>query len=671
MAFFFSTNLNAGNKIEVSLEQIVEMRSVSSAKVSPNGKYIAHTLLVPRNVYVDKGGKSYVELYVSNPQGEMRRFISGKKRLGSIAWGPDSQFIYFIAQRGENKFASVYKIAIDGGEAELVVEALNDISDFSINHDSSGLTYIAKPKKKTAKEELEKKGFKANVYEESKERASAYFVNLVDRTKPHMMLDLDEHILSIDYHPTKNQLLMRTAPTPHVDDKYVASQYRIVEQDGLKRIAFKTEGKLSSAEWSPNGRYVAMIGAEDRHDPASGRLFVAESKSGDIVEVNKGYSGHVRDLQWLSEYQLAFLGHIGTKSEVAVINIDSGSINQHIKPGEQVLTAIHADNSGKFIVGVASSSSYPKEVVNISNKSVVRVSHSNKWLDSVELPKQETINYIARDGVKLQGVLIYPQDYSKRKKYPLIMMVHGGPESHVSDGWLDKYTYPIKYAASQGFAVFLPNYRGSTARGVEFSKMGQADYAGAEFDDLVDAITHLSNIGLVDKKRVGITGGSYGGYASAWAATALSEHFAASVMFVGISNQLSKFGTTDIPKEMHNVHARNYPWDKWQWMLERSPIYHTDKANTPILILHGKKDTRVHPSQSMELYRYIKTRTDTPARLVFYPNEAHGNKKSAAQLDYSMRLMRWMEFYLKGKKKGKKMPPYELEHVGFPEKIAK
>jgi len=235
----------------------------------------------------------------------------------------------------------------------------------------------------------------------------------------------------------------------------------------------------------------------------------------------------------------------------------------------------------------------------------------------------------------------------------------------VSDGWLDKYSYPIKYAAANGFAVFLPNYRGSTGRGVEFSKLGQADYAGGEFNDLVDAITHLSNMGVVDKKRVGITGGSYGGYASAWAATALSEHFAASVMFVGISNQLSKFGTTDIPKEMHNVHARNYPWEKWQWMLERSPIYHTDKAKTPILIMHGDSDTRVHPSQSMELYRYIKTRTDTPVRLVFYPDEGHGNKKTAAQLDYSMRLMRWMEFYLKGNKKKGEKPEYKIDHSKF------
>ncbi|MDH5434353.1 MAG: prolyl oligopeptidase family serine peptidase, partial [Gammaproteobacteria bacterium] len=94
-----------------------------------------------------------------------------------------------------------------------------------------------------------------------------------------------------------------------------------------------------------------------------------------------------------------------------------------------------------------------------------------------------------------------------------------------------------------------------------------------------------------------------------------------------------------------------------------------DKAKTPILIMHGDSDTRVHPSQSMELYRYIKTRTETPVRLVFYPGEPHGNRKASAQLDYSMRLMRWMEFYLKGRNNSDKMPPYEIDHKAVLEKI--
>jgi dipeptidyl aminopeptidase/acylaminoacyl peptidase len=214
--------------------------------------------------------------------------------------------------------------------------------------------------------------------------------------------------------------------------------------------------------------------------------------------------------------------------------------------------------------------------------------------------------------------------------------------------------------AGRGFAVFYPNYRGSTGRGVAFSKLDQGDAAGAEFDDLVDGVDHLVEMGLVDRDRVGITGGSYGGFASAWGATYYSERYAAAVAFVGITDQISKSGTTDIPDEMSLVHWLSRPWEKWDFYRERSPVYHVEKARTPILILHGKKDPRVHPAQSLELYRYLKSYGKVPVRLVFYPEEKHGNRRAAARFDYSLRLVRWMEHYLLGP--GGDPPPYALDY---------
>ena len=105
---------------------------------------------------------------------------------------------------------------------------------------------------------------------------------------------------------------------------------------------------------------------------------------------------------------------------------------------------------------------------------------------------------------------------------------------------------------------------------------------------------------------------------------------------VYISDNISKWGTSDIPEELYLVHARKRIWEDYQFWLERSPIYYVDQAKTPLLIMHGKNDTRVHPSQSMELYRHIKTRTDTPVRLVFYPGEGHGNRNSTARFDPSL-----------------------------------
>jgi dipeptidyl aminopeptidase/acylaminoacyl peptidase len=119
-------------------------------------------------------------------------------------------------------------------------------------------------------------------------------------------------------------------------------------------------------------------------------------------------------------------------------------------------------------------------------------------------------------------------------------------------------------------------------------------------------------------------------------------------MFVGISDKISKMGTTDIPDEDFYVHLRKRPWEEWQMMLERSPITYADQCKTPLLILHGKDDPRVNPGQSREMYRHLKLRGHAPVRLVLYPGEGHGNRKACARLDYNVRMMQWMEHYLKG-----------------------
>ena len=117
---------------------------------------------------------------------------------------------------------------------------------------------------------------------------------------------------------------------------------------------------------------------------------------------------------------------------------------------------------------------------------------------------------------------------------------------------------------------------------------------------------------------------------------------------------------TLIPLELYSVHARRWPWEDWQLMLERSPVYWVEKARTPLLILGGRKDTRVHPSQSLVLYRYLKILGQAPVRYVVYPGERHGNRKAAARLDYSLRALRWIEHYLKGP--GGEPPAHEVDY---------
>jgi hypothetical protein len=131
-------------------------------------------------------------------------------------------------------------------------------------------------------------------------------------------------------------------------------------------------------------------------------------------------------------------------------------------------------------------------------------------------------------------------------------------------------------------------------------------------------------------------------------------------MFVGISDHVSKAGSTDIPDEMALVHARKRLWEDYQFFLERSPIRYVEKARTPLLIMHGKEDSRVHPSQSLELYRHLEVLNQTPVRLVWYPGEGHGNRRAASQYDYALRMLQWFDHYLSGE--GGEPPPYEIEY---------
>jgi dipeptidyl aminopeptidase/acylaminoacyl peptidase len=333
-------------------------------------------------------------------------------------------------------------------------------------------------------------------------------------------------------------------------------------------------------------------------------------------------------------------------------------MNTIIGKGETNLSSFDRASNGATVFA-ASSATHPRELYQLADNNVKRVTNTNAWLEKKKLGEQKVITWTADDGTELQGILVYPVDYEEGKQYPVITTVHGGPEAHYNHGWVTNYSDAGQVGAAQDYFVFYPNYRGSTGRGETFAKSSQGDLAGAEFDDIVAGVDELVEEGLADDNKVGVTGGSYGGYATGWMATKYTDRFAAGVMFVGISDNISKWGTSDIPEELYLVHTRQRIWENYQKYLERSPIYYAGQADTPLLIMHGKEDTRVDPGQSYELYRHIKTRTDTPVRLVLYPGEGHGNRNSTARYDYNLRMMRWFNQYLKGQQQER--PDVEIE----------
>ncbi|MCK6484042.1 MAG: S9 family peptidase [Phycisphaerae bacterium] len=675
---------------------VARLRTVSDAKLSPFGTRAAYLLSVPRKPLKDDDGRPWSELHVVDTSGASRPYIIGKVNISSIGWMPDGQAVSFVTKRGDDKENALYIIPIDGGEARRVLTHDVGVGSYSWHPDGRRVAFVAGEKKPKKLNEREDKGFKAEIYEEDWRPSKVWIAEISDLSDPWeetaddanesedggeaavekstpavatrpggkpRALDLPGSAAEVKWSPDGKLLAITLAPTPLVDDSYMNQKLHVIDAETGEIVTrIETPGKLGSFEWSGDSKRLAIIAAADRNDPAEGRLIVASASDGTYRDVLPNLDGHVTSIAWQNADTIMYLADERVTTSFGKVNADGSEQKTLVPSGKQVLSGLSLSRDGMSGVMLCSASTHPPEVFAMKHgdDGPRRLTDSNPWLSDMRFAPQEVVTYKARDGLEIDGILIRPLDEQRGKRYPLILCVHGGPEAHEANGWLTNYSRPGQVAAARGFAVFYPNYRGSTGRGVGFSKMGQNDMGGKEFDDLVDAVDHLVASGLVDGAKVGVTGGSYGGYASAWCATALTERFAASVMFVGISDQVSKFGTTDIPQEMYLVHERQYPWDDWAKFQQRSPVYHAPKARTPILILHGKDDPRVHPSQSMQMYRYLKTLGEVPVRLVMYPGEGHGNRKAASRLDYNMRMMQWFEHYLTGP--GGDAPAWELDY---------
>ncbi len=654
---------------------VESLRSVTSAAISPDGKHVAYTLAVPRKAGTDEDGSAWVELHVLDlASGASRPFVTGKVNVGRVAWAPPGAAIAYLAKRDGDKETALYSIRLDGGESRKVASLATSISGYSFSADGSQVALIANEPASKARKAREEKGFKPQIYEEDTPFARVWIAGTGDGAAEPRQLAIEGHVHQVHWSPVDDRLAVAVAPTPLVDDEYMLQRVRVVDaRDGTVLRAIDNPGKLGAVGWSPDGRWVATIQAADIHDPSAGRFLLHSSGldaslPATLAPLPVDMEADCQAFEFQDRANALVILARGTETSFEKVAFGAGAAAKDapkvlLAPGAAILSSFSLSRDGQQAAFVAHTAQHPPEVYTMKHGDAAprRRTDSNAVLAGVRLARQEVVRWKARDGLELEGILIRPLDERAGERYPLILSVHGGPEAHESNGWLTHYSRPGQMAAARGFAVFYPNYRGSTGRGVAFSKLSQADAGGREFDDLIDAVDSLVASGLVDREKVGITGGSYGGYATAWCSTRHSERFAAGVMFVGISDKLSKVGTTDIANEDYYVHSLKRPWEAVEFFLERSPVTYADRSRTPLLILHGKEDPRVDPGQSRAMYRALKLRGKAPVRLVLYPGEGHGNRKACARLDYALRMLRWFEHYLLGP--GGTPPDWEIDYA--------
>jgi len=628
-------------------EDVVNLRYVRSVALQPQGNFVAYTLRVPRDATEPPGG-DYSELWIAEGNsGKTRGFVRKPSSVSNLEWAPDGQFLYFLMHRNSvNPYRQVYKISPTGGEAQLVTTAPRNISLFRISPDGKSIAFVMRSQLPDSIALQRKKGFDFTIEDTWFTWNQLYLWDL--QTGTYRLLVADTlHVLEIHWTPDSKQVIFRAARRPFTDDAYMfTDNYLVSVENGRVVQLYDTEGKLHVASQSPDGRYWAWLGATQLHDPYPGSLFLYQKGWKTPKNLLEGFPGTAVWFKWVSPKKIALVTVEKTSTSLYFMDIPSGKLRRQSLP-PVIFRSVDFARNGKTVAFAASAPTHPAEGFwGKTLKKVRRITNHNPGLARVALGKQETISWKGPDNLVIYGVLVYPVNYQKGKKYPLQVQVHGGPESASLDGWNTYYSSWVQLLAQRGFFVLLPNYRGSIGRGVAFSMADHWDMMGKEFQDILAGIDTLIARGMVDANRVAIGGGSYGGYTSAWAATRYSHRFKAAIVFAGISNQISKIGTTDTPAENALVHWSKWPYEDLDFVWSRSPLKYAKGSTTYTLIAHGERDRRVPASQAMELYRALKY-FGAPVQLVMYPREPHGLREWAHQLDFCRRGLNWYLTHVK------------------------
>ncbi|HIA12845.1 MAG TPA: S9 family peptidase [Flavobacteriales bacterium] len=643
---------------------LFKLRIVSEVAVSGDGKHVAYVVSEPRP-FTDKPGSSYKSLHVLDiATGASKEYISGKKSFHGISWTSDSKKVTMLAKWYGAKRSQVYAIELGSDSAIQVTAALHSIERYEWNPKKNSIAYIATERDTSRKAWIDQ-GFNAEVYEEDIPHKNLYVFDF-DSKKTEKITD-NITVYHMHWNPAGDKMAIQASTKNLIDHMYIFTKIHVIDMKTKERtMLVNNPGKLGQMTWSPDGKQLAFIAGVDINDPVNGSLYVTKvPNKKDFTQLDaysKDFMGSVTHVEWKDSKTLVYCADEGVETGFYTQTVGSDNGTPLVEKGVVIIRNFRINNN--VIAFAGERPSHPRELFTLSltDKKLVKRSNLNPWIREKKLARQEKLTWKSRDGLDIEGVIVYPLNFKEGTKYPMINYIHGGPEACVKNGWTTYYSMWGQVAAAKGYVVLMPNYRGSSGRGVAYSKMDQGDMGEEEFNDVLDGIDHLINKGIVDKAKVGIGGGSYGGFFAAWGATKHSGRFAASCAFVGISDHVSKRFTTDIPYESYYSHWGFWTHQNYELVYDRSPVKYATNNKTATLVLHGKNDPRVHPSQSLELYRALKLHGKGPVRLIWYPGEGHGNRKNPARLDYNLRTLAWFDYYLKSDGPKDKKPPMYLDY---------
>ena len=344
--------------------------------------------------------------------------------------------------------------------------------------------------------------------------------------------------------------------------------------------------------------------------------------------------------------RLVFTAGTRAYNEAWSLEVASGRATQLTKGRTLQIGTFSADGTRVAVTMDTPTAPADVHVADAAFTTLRKVSDANPQAREFALGATEVITWKSKDGLEVEGVLLKPVGFDPAKRYPLLVVAHGGPAGAYVNNYRVGGLEGGQVWASQGWAVFYPNPRGSTNYGEKFLKANVADWGGGDFADIDTGVDALIARGIADKDKLAHIGWSYGGYMTAWTITQ-TQRYKAAMVGAGLTNMWSMYGTNDIPNVLIGYFGGIANKETLPLYMNRSAMTHIDNVTTPTLILHGANDDRVPVGQAQELFRGLKDRGKA-TDLVFYPREGHGISEYYHQQDRLSRIHGWVTSHVTG-----------------------
>ena len=656
---------------KITSEDIHNFRLVADPRLSPDGQRIAYVVTTIEKVHNDYRSS----LYISETDGSgARRLTTADAKDTRPSWSPDGARLAFLSDRSGS--AQIWMIRADGGEAWKVSDLDESISSYEWSPDGSQFVAVSKSVTKTESEEDDgAKPEESDVKHITTIRYKAdgegfldgkrkhLWVIPADGGKAHQLTNEDVHDDSPRWSPNGREIAFVSNRSEDREWNTVSEVWVVTAAGGQERPLLTGDtAKFGSPSWSPDGTQLAAVGSWDAESGGAKNddIWVVPAGGGDARNLTPDYDRSMGDSAMSDVYTPSLNYPIWTPDGSKIITLisDTGSTHLYAVPaaggtperltsGDQRISGASIGNDGTTLAYVSATATNPGDifVTAFGDSSSHQVTNLNaEFLDHIAVQEPEEFWVASQsDGQQIQCWVLKPVDFDPSKKYPMILQIHGGPHGMYANAFMHEF----QQMAARGYVVVYTNPRGSQGYGEAFTRYTHMAWGERDMPDVMAAVDHIVEQGYVDESRIGVTGGSYGGYMTLWI-IGHSDRFKAAVTQRCVSNLYSFYGTSDIGWTFGAYEFGGTPWEERERFMKYSPITYVKEMKTPLLIVHSEQDFRCPIEQAEQVFISLKKLGRT-VEFVRIPDENHNlsrNGKPKHRVERLEHIIGWFDRHL-------------------------